>query len=256
MKRIFLITILTGISISILVAQTDTVTTQSGLKYIVVEKGSGVHAENGKSVEVHYTGYLTTGKVFDSSRNSDEPLEFTLGTGKVIKGWDEGIALMSVGDKLRLILPPDLAYGKKGAGDVIPPNSTLIFDVELMSVSEPKISIADTLLLIVVQSDVNTAIQKYREFKQDSPDKFNFKESQLNTLGYQLLQGKRVKDAIEIFKLNVEQYPDSWNVYDSMGEAYAIDGQKDIAIKNYEKSLELNPDNKNGAEILKKLKEK
>lgn len=171
-------------------AQTDTVTTQSGLKYIVVEKGSGLHAENGKSVEVHYTGYLITGKVFDSSRDHGEPLEFTLGTGKVIKGWDEGIALMSVGDKLRLIIPPGLAYGKKGAGDVIPPYSTLIFDVELISVSEAKISIADTLLLIIVQSDVNTAIQKYKEFKQDSPDKFNFKESQLNTLGYQLLQGK------------------------------------------------------------------
>lgn len=256
MKSILSFILLFSFSCIISYAQTDTITTQSGLKYIVVDKGSGVHAENEKSVEVHYTGYLTSGKIFDSSRDRGEPLEFTLGVGKVIKGWDEGIALMSVGDKLKLIIPPDLAYGKKGAGDVIPPNSTLIFDVELMSVSETKISIADTLLFIIVQSDVNTAIQKYREFKQDSPDKFNFKESQLNTLGYQLLQGKRVKDAIEILKLNIEQYPDSWNVYDSMGEAYAIDGQKDLAIKNYEKSLEINPANKNAEEMLNQLKGK
>jgi hypothetical protein len=255
MKTILFLALITSIFTSGTYAQSDTVTTQSGLKYIILEKGDGPHAENGKSVDVNYTGYFINGKKFDSSKDRNEPFDFILGTGKVIKGWDEGVALMSVGDKYRFIIPPDLAYGKKGAGGVIPPNSTLIFDVELLNVSEPKISIADTLMMIIFNSGIDTAVQKYREFKKDSPDKFNFKESELNTLGYQLLQGGRIKDAIEIFKLNVEQFPDSWNAYDSMGEAYADDGQKELAIKNYEKSLELNPDNKNGAEVLKKLKE-
>jgi peptidylprolyl isomerase len=116
----------------------DTVTTASGLKYIVVEKSTNpdaVKAENGKTVEVHYTGFLKDGKVFDSSISRGQPISFPLGQGMVIKGWEEGIALMHVGDKLRLIIPSDLGYGAAGAGGgSIPPNSTLFFDVELMGV--------------------------------------------------------------------------------------------------------------------------
>jgi FKBP-type peptidyl-prolyl cis-trans isomerase/Tetratricopeptide repeat len=231
----------------------DTITTESGLKYIVIEKGNGAAAEKNKSVEVHYTGYLLDGKIFDSSRDRGEPIEFVLGTSQVIKGWDEGIALMSVGDKYRLIIPPELAYGKKGAGNVIPPDATLIFDVELMSVGEPKQPISDLLLQTIVEKDVQTAIKQYNDLKATGPDQYNFKESQLNALGYQLLQIGKNKDAIEILKLNIEAFPNSANVYDSMGEAYMIDGNKELAIQNYEKSLELNPSNKNAVEMLEKL---
>lgn len=112
----------------------DTLTTASGLKYIVVKKGDGAQAAAGKTVDVHYTGYLMDGKVFDSSVERGEPISFPLGQGMVIPGWDEGIALMQVGDKIRLILPSNLAYGASGAGGVIPPNATLIFDCELMNV--------------------------------------------------------------------------------------------------------------------------
>jgi peptidylprolyl isomerase len=112
----------------------DTLTTDSGLKYIIVKKGDGARAENGKTVDVHYTGYLMDGKTFDSSVERGEPISFPLGQGMVIKGWEEGIALMHVGDKMRLLIPSDLAYGPNGAGGVIPPNATLIFDVELMNV--------------------------------------------------------------------------------------------------------------------------
>lgn len=112
--------------------------TASGLEYIVLSKGTGAQAEKGKTVSVHYTGYLSNqgkcGQVFDSSVERGEPIEFPLGQGYVIKGWDEGIALMKVGDKMRLIIPADLGYGAAGAGGVIPPNATLIFDVELMGV--------------------------------------------------------------------------------------------------------------------------
>ena len=108
--------------------------TTSGLEYIEVEAGTGAQAEAGKTVAVHYTGKFQDGKVFDSSVSRGEPIAFQLGKGKVIKGWDEGIALMKVGGKAQLIIPPDLGYGERGAGGVIPPNATLVFDVELVSV--------------------------------------------------------------------------------------------------------------------------
>ena len=108
--------------------------TGSGLEYIEVEAGTGAQAEAGRNVSVHYTGKFQDGKVFDSSVPRGEPIAFQLGKGKVIKGWDEGIALMKVGGKAQLIIPPDLAYGERGAGGVIPPNATLVFDVELVDV--------------------------------------------------------------------------------------------------------------------------
>ena len=108
--------------------------TASGLEYILVQEGAGIKAAAGNTVNVHYTGYLEDGTIFDSSVKRDQPFSFILGMGKVIKGWDEGVALMKVGDKVRLIIPSELGYGERGAGGVIPPNATLIFDVELLEV--------------------------------------------------------------------------------------------------------------------------
>ena len=108
--------------------------TESGLRYKMIQKGNGKQAENGKTVSVHYEGSLESGKVFDSSYPRKKPIEFKLGQGQVIEGWDEGIALLKVGDKARFVVPSYLAYGTSGAGGVIPPNATLVFDVELMDV--------------------------------------------------------------------------------------------------------------------------
>lgn len=108
--------------------------TDSGLRYKMIQKGEGKRAEAGKTVAVHYEGSLENGKVFDSSYPRKKPIEFRLGQGQVIEGWDEGIALLQVGDKARFVIPSDLAYGASGAGGVIPPHATLIFDVELMEV--------------------------------------------------------------------------------------------------------------------------
>ncbi len=108
--------------------------TESGLKYIEKQIGTGVQATVGKTVFVHYTGKLLDGKVFDNSYKRGAPIDFQLGSGRVIKGWEEGIAMMRVGGKAQLVVPPNLAYGSSGAGGVIPPNATLIFDVELVDV--------------------------------------------------------------------------------------------------------------------------
>lgn len=108
--------------------------TESGLRYKMIQKGNGKKAEKGKTVSVHYTGSLENGMVFDSSYKRKQPIEFPLGKGHVIEGWDEGIALLQVGDKARFVIPSHLGYGSRGAGGVIPPDATLIFDVELMDV--------------------------------------------------------------------------------------------------------------------------
>jgi hypothetical protein len=240
----------------LLSAQTDTVTTESGLRYIVLKKGNGPKAEPTKSVEVHYTGTLTDGKVFDSSRERGEPIEFILGAGQVIKGWDEGIALMNVGDNFKLFIPSELGYGQTGAGDVIPPGSDLIFDVELMGVSEPLTGISDALLETVIFKGVDSAIVMYQDLKKNKPNEYNFKENQLIMLGYQLIQSGKNDDGIKILKLNAEVYPNSASVYESLGQAYAYTGNTEQALENLKKCLSINPDNKSAAEAIKKLEQK
>jgi FKBP-type peptidyl-prolyl cis-trans isomerase len=111
-------------------------TTSSGLQYWDIVVGTGATAAAGNMVKVHYTGFLTTGEKFDSSRDRGEPFSFPLGAGQVIKGWDEGVAGMKVGGQRQLRIPPQLAYGASGAGGAIPPNATLIFDVELLEVGK------------------------------------------------------------------------------------------------------------------------
>lgn len=109
-------------------------TTMSGLKYIDEIIGKGPFPKVGQTVTVHYTGYLESGKKFDSSVDRQQPFEFVIGIGEVIKGWDEGVSTMMVGGKRKLVIPSQLAYGPSGAGNVIPPNATLVFDVELLAI--------------------------------------------------------------------------------------------------------------------------
>jgi len=112
----------------------DGVKTPSGLQYWDIKVGPGDEAKDGSHVKVHYTGWLTTGKKFDSSVDAHRPFDFTIGKGEVIKGWEEGVTGMKVGGKRQLRIPPQLAYGERGYPGVIPANATLIFDVELLAV--------------------------------------------------------------------------------------------------------------------------
>jgi peptidylprolyl isomerase len=112
----------------------DVITTESGLQYRKLVEGTGAQPQRGNTVLVHYTGTLEDGTKFDSSRDRDRPFSFKVGTGQVIRGWDEALSLMHVGDRWEVTLPPDLGYGQRGAGGVIPPNATLIFDIELLRI--------------------------------------------------------------------------------------------------------------------------
>ena len=115
-------------------AESKEVTTPSGLKYTDLKMGEGEEAKPGQKVDVHYTGWLTNGTKFDSSLDRGKPFSFKLGAGQVIQGWDQGVAGMKVGGKRKLTIPPGLGYGSQSVGGVIPPNSTLVFDVELLGV--------------------------------------------------------------------------------------------------------------------------
>ena len=115
-------------------SMTGEVTTPSGLRYVDLVEGTGASPKPGQSVTVHYTGTLENGTKFDSSVDRAEPFVFPIGKGRVIQGWDEGVMTMRIGGKRKLIIPPDLGYGARGAGGVIPPNATLIFEVELLGV--------------------------------------------------------------------------------------------------------------------------
>jgi FKBP-type peptidyl-prolyl cis-trans isomerase FkpA len=110
----------------------STVTTATGLQYEDLTEGAGAEAKAGQTVTVHYTGWLTDGQKFDSSKDRNDPFAFVLGGGMVIKGWDEGVQGMKVGGVRKLTIPPQLGYGVRGAGGVIPPNATLVFEVELL----------------------------------------------------------------------------------------------------------------------------
>jgi hypothetical protein len=228
------------------------VTTASGLTYVITSRAKGRRPKAGETVLVHYTGTLTDGTKFDSSQDRKEPIAFPLGRGAVIKGWDEGIAQLGIGDSAVLVVPPQLGYGEKGAGGVIPPNATLVFVVTLVDVKGEALS--EVLLKTIDERGIDAAVAEYRSLKERGFGDLYTNESDINALGYRLLSRKRVPEAIEILKLNVEAYPASANVYDSLAEAYFVSGNVPLAIQNYEKSLSLDPSNTNAAMMLKKLK--
>jgi FKBP-type peptidyl-prolyl cis-trans isomerase len=232
----------------------DTTTSATGLTMSITHHGAGVPAVVGKYVLVHYTGVLSSGVKFDSSLERKEPIAFKLGAGHVIKGWDEGIAKLRVGDQAVLVIPPTLAYGQRNVGDgLIPPGSTLVFVVELMDVKET--SLSELLAKTLEEKGFDVVVSQFHEMQQTglSMDVYAA-ESDFNSWGYRLIRQKKLKEAIGIFKLNVEAYPNSANVYDSLADAYAQNGDTQLAIENYEKALAIDPKSESAQKNLKKLK--
>lgn len=232
----------------------DTITTDSGLKYYIVEEGTGKKIQEGKEVTLHGIGTLENGEVFWETRKSNSPFCFVTGTNSVIKGVEEGVSKMRVGDRWIFILPPEIAYGDRQRGP-IPPNSTLIFDYEVLDVSNPKRSIVDTLYKIIESDGIDQSLGMYRDLK-DQKDIFNLRVDQLNSLGYKLINEEKYEVAKVILELNAKEHPDNFNVWDSLGEIYMILGKYELAVESYEKSLELYLENTNAVEMIKKIKAK
>ena len=230
----------------------DYTTTASGLKYVVTVHGSGVQPHAGQVVIAHYTGTLPDGKVFDTTRKEHgAPFAFTLGRRQVIKGWEEGFQLLHVGDQATFLVPPELAYGDTARGP-IPAGSTLKFEVELIDMKEH--ALADALRDMIDAGGLAAAEKFYATKRAVNFGDYYISEPQLNGLGYHYLQHGRLPEAMAILQWNVEQFPNSGNVYDSLGEGYIKSGDRAHALQNYEKALELDPKNSNAKKMLAELK--
>ena len=225
--------------------------TPSGLTYLITKKGTGRQPKQGETVILNYTGTLTNGVKFDSSHDRDQPFSFKLGVGQVIKGWDEGVAKLRVGDQAILVIPGKLAYGPRGAGGVIPPDATLIFIVEILDVKAK--SLTDVLSTTLKEKGVEAMIAEFHNLKSVADADLYTSESDTNAFGYRLLRRNQVNEAIEVFKLNVEAYPQSANVYDSLGEAYLVIGDKEKAIESYQRALAIDPAMESAKQALRRL---
>jgi hypothetical protein len=254
MKKLLLIVSFWMYIITVSAQNLDTITTDSGLKYFILNEGTGTKVEEGKEVVLHGIGTLENGEVFWETRESNSPFHFVTGTNSVIKGVEEGVSKMRVGDRWIFILPPEMAYGDKERGP-IPPNSTLIFDYEVLDVTNAKKAIIDTLHITIEEKGIDEALDLYIEFEKED-GVYNFRSDQLNGLGYKLIAENKLDFAKVIFKLNAHKHPDDFNVWDSLGEMYMLLGEDKLAIESYKKSLELYSGNTNAVEMIKKLEAK
>ena len=225
--------------------------TASGLEYTITSHGTGPGVHDGQVIVAHYTGRLVDGKVFDSSLPRKQPIAFKLGAHQVIPGWEEGFALLHVGDKASFVIPPNLAYGEKGYPPVIPPNATLTFDVELVEVHER--GLADALSQAIDAGGVPEAKKVYDGLIGTDFAGYYVSEGQLNGLGYRLMGKAKMDAAIAVLRWTTERFPQSANAFDSLGEALAKAGDRDGAIKSYRRALEIDPKFENAAKELERL---
>ncbi|OUR90348.1 hypothetical protein A9Q87_13735 [Flavobacteriales bacterium 34_180_T64] len=245
-------------SITFAQTETDTITTKSGLKYYFTHRGEGTAIDSGKVAIQHYTVWLSNGEKLDSSRDKNEPLASEHPTTGLIKGMNEAISLMKIGDRGIFIMPYQLAYGEKGRGS-IPPKETLTFDIELLEMRDS--SLQKELMAVLFEDpkaedtkpNLKAALELFSTLQANNFKDLYLSEGDLNSIGYRLLK-KFPNEALSIFKLNVELYPNAGNPHDSLAEAYMTLGDNDNAIKHYEKALELDPENENARNMLRDLK--
>ncbi|MBC7918508.1 MAG: FKBP-type peptidyl-prolyl cis-trans isomerase [Rhodoferax sp.] len=226
-------------------------TTPTGLQFAITTQGKGAQPMSGQVVVVHYRGTFMNGKEFDSSHSRNDPFAFTLGRKQVIKGWDEAFAMLRVGDKASLIVPPELAYGDKQRGP-IPANSTLRFDVEVLDVKP--LGLADVLSDLIDAEGLEAGRKRFDALKAAKFDGVYVSETQLNGLGYRFMGKDKLPEALAVLRWAIELSPQSGNLYDSLGEVQRKAGQREAAIQSYEKSLVLDPKNDNAKKVLADLK--
>jgi len=234
----------------------DTITTASGLKYFFKTRGSGPAIIPGQLAICDYILTLADGTKIDATTDRG-PFAAQIPSNHVIKGYSEAVSLLHVGDRAIFILPYNIAYGTKGAGP-IPPKATLIFDITLVDTKAKSLSmVLDSILFekpVTIDSKPQTelVIKTFKELKKAKFKDLYVSEDDLNGMGYELIK-KFPADAVELFKLNVKMYPKSYNAYDSLAEGYMDMGDNKKAIKNYKKSLKLNPKNTNATDMINKM---
>jgi tetratricopeptide (TPR) repeat protein len=256
-KRILTILLLV-MSAHSMAQTTDTMTTKSGIRYLILKKGNGSALTPGWIAIWQYRLTLTDGTKVDASWDRSSPFSAKYPSNQIIPGVTEALSLMHIGDSAVFIIPSSLGYGDRGSGP-IPPKATLVFDMLLLGEKEKSLQgILDSVLYAKPLADsaqphMKEVLDTYEKLKKKGFENLLVSEDDFNNLGYQLLK-KSPKNAVVFFEMNVKLYPDSWNAYDSLAEGYMNLGQNKRAVKYYEKSLQLNPNNKNAEEMLKKLK--
>jgi tetratricopeptide (TPR) repeat protein len=254
-KTLILFLLICSLACASYAQKSDTITTASGLKYYLIHKGTGPAITPGWLAIYDYTLTLTNGKKIDATYDRGMPFAQVYPSKNYIKGSNEIMGLLHIGDEAIVIMPPSLAYGEKDNGP-IPGNSTLIFDITMRDMKEKSLEmVLDTVLFTKPDTMPHTAlaVKKFKELKAKKFDGLYVSGDDLNDLGYRLIK-KYPADAVELFKLNAELYPNDYNVYDSLGEGYMDLGMNDLAIANYQKSLQLNPKNTNATDMINKLK--
>ncbi|MDT0621496.1 FKBP-type peptidyl-prolyl cis-trans isomerase [Croceitalea vernalis] len=252
------LTLLILVSSQVLFSQTkDTITTKSGLKYFLTQEGNGKAIDSGSIAIQHYTVWLSNGEKLDSSRDVNEPFAYEYPSDNLIKGTNEALSILKIGDRGIFIMPYYLAYGEKG-DSYIPPKEILTFDIEVLDTKDNSLEkeLNKTLYQNYKQDSIlkfQKTINRFNELKKDGFNDIWVNQYALNGIGYGLLGKGFIEEAKEIFILNTLEYPNSSNAYDSLGEVYMKLGNTELAILNYRKSLELNPENKNAVKMLEEL---
>lgn len=221
----------------------------SGLRYLVLKAGARKPA-SGQLAIVSYLLCLPSGKFVDASAKGSG-FAFALGERQVVKGFEEAVRHVGLGGQVEAWLPARLAYGRKGSPPAIKPNAQLMFRISLDGMSETALS-----LLLKHAYDKGGIPAMQRAYARASAKHFAgmyAREDDLNSLGYRFIKRKKYDAAIAVLSYNAQRFPQSWNSYDSLGDAYGIAGRKAPAIENYKKALDLNPKDQNAIEQLKKL---
>jgi peptidylprolyl isomerase len=229
------------------------VTTASGLTYVVTHNAGGRRPQPGEMAFLHYTVLLTDGTKIESSLDQGEPFDFLLGGGGVIKGMDEAVANLGLGDEAVLIVPPQLGYGAKGAGKVIPSDATLVFLIHLTDIRPKKKVLSNVLMDVAVTQGFDAAIKRYQELKAVNFGDIYTSEGDMESLGYQLMKKKRIQDAVAFLRLNTKAYPQSADAFVALAEALKKSGDGAQALQSCKQALELDPKNLEAKDLLGEL---
>ncbi|HEY4081596.1 MAG TPA: FKBP-type peptidyl-prolyl cis-trans isomerase [Burkholderiaceae bacterium] len=229
------------------------ITTASGLTYMVTHAANGRHAQAGEVMFSHYTVLLADGKKIESSIDHGDPFGFTVGAGQVIKGMEEVMSKLGVGDEAVAIMPPQIAYGEKGAGTAIPPGSTLVFLLHVMDIRAHDKVLSNVLQDLVQNQGLEAAVKRYRELKAAQFGDIYASEGELASLAYRLLKKKMFTEAIAFLKLNTEAYPKSADAFANLADGFKKSGDKAQALLACQHALELDPKNADALELLAEL---